>query len=272
MESIKQQPQEHPVQQIEASQSLGDVNYQHKIENGDLAAIEKQSEILDWFLKLQSGMTAKTSECELLKIKLDESNRSVETLSNELNACKLAIFQNNEDSKNIHEEVMRSKKLEEDYIKLMGDYLNLTERYEQHRQTLYDTYLAKTNAINNYECLMSREAIKHELDSCKAELHSRQAESAVLAAKLRNMDEENSVKEKCITELKKSLDDAKVTHKHEITVLEEYIQCLKNTITSYEKTLANYIEHDENRNGNDSGGQPDGDHVDQTSTQSIDDS
>lgn len=207
--------------------------------------IDKQAKILEWIMKLQSSLTEKTSECESLRVKLDESNRSIETISRELNACKLTMFQNNEDSKRIHEEVMKSKKLEEDYVRLMGNYLNLSETHELHRQSLYDNYLAKTNAINNYESLMSREAIKHELDGCKVELDNRVADLCLIAAKLRNAEEANSVKDKCISELKKSLDDAKVTHKHEITVLEEYIQCLKNTITSYEKTLASYMGGDE---------------------------
>lgn len=211
-------------------------------EMNDLTAIDKQTEIIEMILKLQTDLIEKDSECERLKIKLDESNRTAAALGQELDECKLTMFQNNEDSKKVHEEVQKNRKLEEDYVKLMSNYLNLSERYDQHRQDIYETFMVKTNAINNYESSMSRDAIKHELDQCKVELASRQADASILTAKLRSMEEDHGVKEKCITELKKSLEDAKVTHKHEITVLEEYIQCLKNTITSYEKTLATYVD------------------------------
>lgn len=201
-----------------------------------------EDKYLDALKRLQVDLSEKSSECELLKIKLDESNQNVEVLSRELNGCKLTMFENDEDSKKSREEVIKSKKLEEDYVKLMKEYVDLEERTNQYKQNLIDKYHAKTNAINNYECLMSSGAITVELEECKQNLDNRSSELYLAQAKLRNLEEDAVLKEKTITELRKVLDDAKVTHKHEINVLEEYILCLKNTITSYEKTLANYSE------------------------------
>lgn len=202
----------------------------------------RESEYLDMVKKLRLDLADKSSECELLKIKLEESNRDIEKLDQELNKCKLMMFENSEDSRKTHEEVMKSKKLEEDYVKLMSDFLALGEKAEQYKQNLVDNYLAKTNAINNYECFMSSGALTNELEECKKELDNKMAELNLAHAKLRNLEEDDASKEKSMNELRRALDDAKVTHKHEITVLEEYIQCLKNTVTSYEKTLASYIE------------------------------
>lgn len=201
-----------------------------------------EDKYLDALKRLQVDLSEKSSECELLKIKLDESNQNVELLSRELNGCKLTMFENDEDSKKSCEEAIKFKKLEEDYCKLMREYLDFEEETNQYQENLIDNYHAKTNAINNYECLMSSGAIANELEECKRNLDNRSSELYLVQAKLRNLEEDTVLKEKTITELRKVLDDAKVTHKHEISVLEEYILCLKNTITSYEKTLANYSE------------------------------
>lgn len=209
----------------------------------DLRASEKQAEIIQQILKLQNDLIDKSSDYEKLIIKLDERNRTVETLSQELNECKLAILQNNEDSKKVHEEVQKNKKLEEDYIILMSNFLNLNERYEQDRRDIYDKFVTKQEATGNLDVNESREVIAHELAGCKAELELKLADTSLLSAKLRDMEEDNLAKDKWITELKKSLEDAKVAHKHEITVLEDYIQGLKNTITTYERTLATYIDN-----------------------------
>lgn len=229
-----------------------DTKLQNQAQNQGLSKFEdvaeemidrvRESEYLDMIKKLRLDLADKSSECELLKIKLEESNRDVERLDQELNRCKLTMFENSEDSRKTHEEVMKSKKLEEDYVKLMSDFLVLGEKADQYRRNLVDNYLAKTNAINNYECLISSGALTNELEECKKELDNKMAEVNLANAKLRNLEEEDALKEKSLSELRRVLDDAKVTHKHEINVLEEYITCLKNTITSYEKTLASYIE------------------------------
>ena len=212
-----------------------------KLENVSEEMIDRlrEDEYLEIVRKLRLDLADKSNECELLKLKLTASNQDAENLSQELNKCKLTMFENNEDSRKTYEEVMKSKKLEEDYVKLMSDFLDLGEKNDLYRQNLVDNYLAKTNAINNFECLLSSGAISNELQECKIDLDNKLAELNLALGKIRNLEEDNSLKDKIITELKKALDDAKVTHKHEITVLEEYIQCLKNTVTSYEKTLAN---------------------------------
>ena len=202
----------------------------------------KEDEYLEMVQKLKTNLDDKTSECEILKIQLDQKHMDIESLRQEINECKLTMFENNEDSRKTREEVTKSKKLEEDYVTLMDDFLKLNEQSEKYRRTMFDNYLAKSNAINNLECLVSSGAIRDQLDECRTNLENRLADLNLTTAKIRHLEEENGVKEKCITELKRSLDDAKVTHKHEITVLEEYIQCLKNTISSYERTLADYIE------------------------------
>lgn len=227
------------IQHLQDNQS--DVaNYEDLTE--DLLDRMREGDYLEMLRKLKLDLADKSDECEMLKIELDKSNQDVESLSQELNQCKLTMFENNEDSRKTHEEFMKSKKIEEDYVKLMSDFLELGERSEQQRLNLYDNYLAKSNAINNLECLMSSGALKNELDECKIDLDKKSAELNLALAKIRHLEEDGNAKEKCITELRKTLDDAKVTHKHEITVLEEYIQCLKNTISSYENTLADYIE------------------------------
>lgn len=197
----------------------------------------REDSYLENLRQLKLDLAHKSDECELLKIQLAESCHNVEQLSQELNECKLTIFENNEDSKRTHEEVMKSKKLEEDYVKAMSDLVDLSERNDQCRLNYLDKFISKSNAINNYECLMTSGAFKAELDDCKLELDDKTVELNLALAKIKNLEEDNATKDKSINELKKSLDDAKVTHKHEITVLEEYIQCLKNTISSYEKTL-----------------------------------
>lgn len=202
--------------------------------------VDNDDEYLEIIRNLKSELSNKNDECELLKIKLDETNQDVESLNKELNECKLTMFENNEDSKKTHEEVIKSKKLEEDCVKLMSDLIDLREQSDHYRQNLIDNYLAKTNAINNYECFMTSGALKHELDQYKLDLNDKIIEINLAQAKVRNLEEENVIKEKSISELKKALEDGKITHKHEITVLDEYIHCLKNTISSYEQTLATY--------------------------------
>jgi len=198
---------------------------------------KRETEYLQMLRDLKNQLADKTSECEVLRINLDQSMRDLRDLNRELNESKLRMFQNDEDSKKTLEETHKARKLEEDYVKLMSEYLNLSEHYDHFRGNLYDSYVAKTNAINNYECFMSNEMLRSELDGCRAMLNNQSAQLTLASAKLRNLEEENSLKDKSIAEFRKTLDDAKVTHKHEIDVLQEYIQCLKSTISSYEKTL-----------------------------------
>lgn len=220
------------------NQSVGndDTNFEVLIDS------RRESDYLEMLRKLKLELADKSSECEMFKIKLDQSTRDLRNLKCELNECKLTVFQNGEDANKTHEESQKSKKLEEDYVNLMNDYLNLSEQCEQYRQNIYDNYLAKTNAINNYECFMSSKNLSSQLDDCRLSLSKKSAEINLTTAKLRNLEEANSVKDKCIKELRKTLDDAKVTHKHEINVLGEYIECLKNTINSYEKTLTGSMD------------------------------
>lgn len=221
---------------VASEQMLDDTNFEVLIDS------RLESNYLEMLRKLKSELSAKSSENEVLKIKLEQSSRDLGTMTRDLNECKLTMFQNCQDAQKAQEEMMRSKKLEEDYVRLMGNYLNLSEQYQHSKQEVYDNYIAKTNAINNYECLMSNEKLCIEIESCRENLDNKSAELSLVLAKLRNMEEENGIKEKCLTELRRSLDDAKVTHKHEIKVLEEYIQCLKNTITSYERTLTDLMD------------------------------
>lgn len=225
-------------------ESLGHANVDalSNVEQLSLDSTDKQTEFLLKMKQLHDVLAEKESRCAMLAIKLNESYVKNGSLMNELNECKLAIVQMNENSEKSREEATKSRKIEEDYVKLMGSFLELGDRYNHYRHTTYENYFAKTNAINNYECHWSYESLKHELDKCKTELNCKQANLSLNTAKLRNMEEENSTKEKYISELKKALDDARVTHKHEIKVLEEYVQSLKNTILSYEKTLACYQE------------------------------
>lgn len=197
---------------------------------------------LDVLKALRIELSEKSTESELLKIQLNEHDEDIEALRRELDEYKLSVLGNNEDLKKTCDGILRSKKCEEDYVKLMSEYLDLEEKTRQHKQQLVDNYHAKTNAINNLECLMSSGAIANELAECKLDLKDTAAELHLALAKVRNLEEDIVTKEKTISELRKSFDDAKVTHKHEMTVLEEYIQCLKNTIISHEKTLAIYTE------------------------------
>jgi len=205
--------------------------------------ISRDVEHFEIVRSLRLELSNKNSECEALKIQLCQRDQTLETLSQELNECRLTMFEDNEDSKKNCEEIGRFKKLEEDYVKLMRDYLDFSEESAQYKRDIYDTYLAKTNAINNYECLMSSNRLMDELRACQTDLNDKLAELELTVARIRDLEEENSIKEKTIAELRRTLDDAKVTHHHEITVLEEYIQCLKNTVSSYEKTLVSYMKH-----------------------------
>lgn len=202
----------------------------------------ENDQYLDALKALRIELSEKSTESELLKIQLNECDEDIKALKRELDEYKLSVFVNEEDLKKTCEEVLMSKKCEADYVKLMSEYLDLEEKTYQQKQQLVDNYHAKTNAINNFECLMSSGAIANELEECKLDLKNTAAELHLALAKLRNLEEDIATKEKTITELRKSFDDAKVTHKHEMTVLQEYIQCLKNTIISHEKTLANYTE------------------------------
>lgn len=241
--AIVGQQQQHQVSgnPLLASQMQTDDNSENSQQTGEHNP-PSEDDYLELVRQLRSQLADKSDECEAMRIKLDQSNREVENLSQELDSCRLTIYINNEDSKRSHDEVLRSKKLEEDYLKLMSDYLDLGEQTNLYKQNLIENYLTKSNAINNYECLVSSGALKHELGECKLELDHRLAEMNLALAKIRNLEEDIITKDKNIQELKKTIDDAKVTHKHEVTVLEEYIHCLKNTITSYEKTLLNYID------------------------------
>lgn len=243
MAIVGQQPhhQDANINPPSVNQSQSDNNLDVTLTSSQLNP-PSEYEYLELVRQLRSELADKSNECETMRIKLEQSNREVENLSQELDSCRLTIYINNEDSKRSHDEVLKSKKLEEDYLKLMSDYLDLGEQTNLYKQNLIENYLTKSNAINNFECLVSSGALKHELNECKLELDHRLAERNLALAKIRNLEEDNIIKDKNIQELKKTIDDAKVTHKHEVTVLEEYIQCLKNTITSYEKTLLNYIE------------------------------
>lgn len=203
----------------------------------EMADKPREDDYIERIRRLQLDLADKSGECELLKIKLNQSNQDVELLSQELNECKLTMFENCEASCKIHDEVIRSKKLEEDYIKLMSDYLDLSEETSQYRRDLFDEYLTKSNLINSLECLESSGAYKFELEQCKQELNAKKADLNLASAKVRHLEEENALKEKTIGEFRKVLDDAKVTHRHELVVLDEYIQSLKNTIASYENAL-----------------------------------
>lgn len=199
-----------------------------------------EDEYLEMVRQLKLNLADKSNECELLKIELSESKQAVDSLSQELNECRLAIFENNEDSRKTHEEIMRSKKLEEDCVKLMSDLLELKEQSDHHKQTIMDNYISKANAINTFECFQSSGAIEAELQQYKADFDEKLIELQLALAKVRNLEDENQLKDKKIVEMKKALEDAKISRVHEIKVLDEYINCLKNTISSYEKTLANY--------------------------------
>lgn len=198
----------------------------------------REGDYLEMIRKLRLELADKSSECELLKIKLNVSDKDVDKLNLELNKCKLALFENNEDFKKNNEEVSKSKKLEEDYVKLMSDFIALGEQTDQYKQKLNDDHLANSNAINNYENMLSNGVIANELEVCKSELDTKIAELNVVLTKLKFYEEDVGSKDRSIKELKKALDDTKLANKHEITVLEEHIECLKNTITSYERTLA----------------------------------
>lgn len=202
----------------------------------------RESDYLEMLRKLKVDLADKNSECEVLKLKLDQNSKDMAGLTQDLNECRLTMFQNEQDARKAQEETLNSKKLESDYVQLMADYLDLSAECEQYKQNVYDNFITKSNAINNYECLMSSEVLSTELHDCRVSLNNKSAEMNLVLAKMRNQEEELNVKDKCITELRKSLDDAKVTHKHEIKVLEDYILCLKNTIESYEKTLTDMID------------------------------
>lgn len=203
----------------------------------EMADKPREDDYIERIRKLQLDLAGKSDECELLRIKLDQTNQDVETLSLELNECKLTMFENSEALCKVHDEVVKSKRLEEDYVKLMREFLDLSDDTSRYRQDIFDCYLTKTNLINSLECFETSGAHKYELEQCKQELNAKQADLSLATAKVRHFEEENALKEKTIGELRKVLDDAKVTHKHELTVLDEYIQSLKNTIASYEKTL-----------------------------------
>lgn len=228
--------------QVQQTQDLQTTESNYEDLSEDLLPRAREGDYLEMIQRLKTDIIDKSSECELLKINLDQTKVDMEALSQELNQCRLTMFENNEDSRKTSEEMLRSKKLEEDYVKLMSDFLELGEKSEQYRINLYDNYLLKTNAINNIDSLLASGVFKEELENCKLDLNEKAAELDVASAKIRHLEEDSATKDKCILELKKTLDDAKVTHKHEITVLEDYIQCLKNTISSYEKTLADYID------------------------------
>lgn len=210
--------------------------------NGDLISVTRESEYLEMLRQLKLEVSAKTSECELLRIKLDENVRDLEQLSQDLNNCRVKIVEHDENSRKNREEIAKSRKLEEDYVKLMSEFLDLGERSQQYRQTLLDKYLAKTNIISNLECLDSSGAIQSELDRCRSELDTKTINLSVSNARIKNLEEELGTKDRYIAELKKALEDTKISHKHEINVFEEYIHSLKNTITSYEKTLTSYAD------------------------------
>lgn len=196
-----------------------------------------EDDYIERIRRLQLDLADKSNECELFKIKLAQSNQDVDSLSQELNECKLTMFENSEAACKVHEEVVKSKKLEEDYVRLMSDFLNLSEETSHYRQDLSDKYLEKSNLINSLDCLETSGAYKFELEQCKIELNAKTTDLSLAAAKVRHLEEENSSKDKTISELRKVFDDAKVTHRHELMVLDEYIQSLKNTIASYEQTL-----------------------------------
>lgn len=200
----------------------------------------KGDEYIDLVRELKLNLTAKSDECELLKIRLNETKQDIDTLNKELNQMKMMMFEVNEGSKRNQEESEKSKKLEEKFMKLMSDHIKLAEENESYRLAILQKYLDKSNAINNLECLYWSGALTNDLEKTKSELNRRMAELSLANARCRNLEEENSIKDKCVTELRKTLDDAKVSHKHEINVLEEYIDSLKNTIASYEKFLTSH--------------------------------
>lgn len=202
----------------------------------------KGDEYIDMVRELKLNLAAKTDECELLKIKLDESNRNITTLNQELNRFKMTVFEIDEDARKNHQEFEKSKNLEEKYMKLMSDFMELGEESEQFKQNMLDKYLAKTNAINSLECLNSSGVLNHDLEKTRQNLNKIVGDLKLANARCRSLEEEGTIKDKCIKDLRKTLDDAKVTHKHEINVLEEYIQSLKNTISSYEKILTDYYD------------------------------
>lgn len=212
---------------------------------------ELAEEAIDWskgdkyielVRELKLNLISKTDECELLKVKIDDDERIIRDLNQELNQYKMMVLEINEDSKKNQEEFEKSRKLEEKCIKLMGDFMKLGEEGEQFKQTILDRYIAKSNTINYIECLYNSGAINHDLERLKMDLDKMSADLNLANSRCRNLEEESSTKEKCINDLRKTLDDAKVTHKHEIDVLGEYIQSLKNTINSYERTLASICQ------------------------------
>lgn len=206
--------------------------------SNDLMSVTRESEYLEMLRQLKLEVDAKTSECERLRIKLDDNVRDVEQLSQDLNNCRVKIVEHDENSKKNREDMAKSRKLEEDYVKLMSEFLDLGERSQQYRQTLLDKYLAKTNLISNLECLDYSGALRNELDRCRSELDTKTIKLSVSNAMINNLEEVIESRDRYIAELKKTLDDTKLSHRNEINVLEEYVQSLKGTIRSYEKTLA----------------------------------
>lgn len=227
-----------PQHQLQDAQAL----IADRLAVGEQSFSKIQDELLEDIRRLKSEVETKTSECEFLKIRCDVQDSDIQTLNQELNRYRLTESENSQLFDKTQEEIVKNKKIEDDYAKLMIKHLESIKDAEECKRKLMDYIMVKANAVNNYECLMSGEAIEMDLNKCKSELDDKTNELNLALAKIRNIEEENATKERCISEFRKTLDDVKVTYKHEVNVLQEYIQSLKNTVSSYEKMLASYME------------------------------
>lgn len=194
------------------------------LETGISDNLTIQDEYLNLVKNLKSNLAKKNNECETLKIKLDESTRMITTINQELNKCKFTVFEMNQDSMRNKEKSIKLKNLEERHAKLTNDFVVMSEEHEQFKAKMLDQYLAKSNAINNMECLHNNQ--REELISIKSELDNKTAQLALLDAQMRSLKNDVIIKDEVIFKLKQTIEEARLAHQDIIAKLNRESQFL----------------------------------------------
>lgn len=192
----------------------------------DETHLTKENAYLNLVRELKTSLAQKNNECEILKIKLDESARVINCINQELNKCKFTVFEMNQDSVRNKERSIKLKNLEERYAKLTNDFVAMGEEYEQFKANLFEQYLAKSNAINNYECSRLNEV--EELYKIRSELDKKDAQLTVIEAQMKSLSDENANKDKIINNFKQSMHDLQIAYRKEIDDLNVRLKELTN--------------------------------------------
>lgn len=173
---------------------------------------------------------------ELMKIEINKQIDINKQLGLELNDSKSALFETNEKLRKSKQEVIKSKRLEQENDRLMKHFLVLGELNEMYKQNIKEFMTTKSSAYD-YECKTANEAELNEVKSLKQTLDQKVVQLEYAQAKIKHLEEQLCLKESNMSHLKLTLENTKLAHKHECDALKEHSESLKRICQMFEQRM-----------------------------------